>query len=132
MNQAPQREPTETVETTPMTIAEAYEAARQGRVTTGPSALALFLCEQYVGLFRLGRDVGEGLPRRVADLAEQPQAGGLHLGVPVIALFEGDLLGQAELHRLIVLAPAISNETVTRSTFMGLSPSTAILPAFAG
>ena len=51
MNQAPEREPTETVETTPMSIAEAYDAARQGRVTTGPSALALFLCEQYVRSF---------------------------------------------------------------------------------
>ena len=48
MNEPPQREPTETGETTPMTVAEACDALRQGRVTTGPSALALSLCEQYV------------------------------------------------------------------------------------
>ncbi|MBV9849549.1 MAG: NUDIX hydrolase [Armatimonadetes bacterium] len=48
LTQEPEREPTETVETCPMPIADAYREARAGRVTVGPSALALFLCEERI------------------------------------------------------------------------------------
>jgi ADP-ribose pyrophosphatase len=48
LSSPPEREPTETLETHPVAIAEAYQEARAGHVTVGPSALALFLCEERV------------------------------------------------------------------------------------
>jgi 8-oxo-dGTP pyrophosphatase MutT (NUDIX family) len=45
---APQREPTEVIETRSLPIAEALRMARAGEITDGPSALALLLCERLL------------------------------------------------------------------------------------